>query len=377
MYIYILMFFVWLLISKKWRIQQYNPTDTEKWSLCWKLGIPLFLVMGLRHVCVGSDTEQYLIRFEYSDHFMTDDNYQWEKGYNILNYVINNICHLDFQWLLLATSALFVFVLSRFISRYSTQPLISFYLHVTISIFAMSLSGIRQIIAISICYIAYMMLDGKLDGRYGIKDYVVPTLLVCLAYTFHNSSVIFLPLLAILIAKIRLNKMGAIMCLLVGMSSIVLKSVYGALLGSFMVSKYQDLSLNTNYAANILVLVVPIAITLFCIIYSKTESDGKYNRTISMMFVMIALTVFFINLQSLNNQLGRLSYYFIFSYLVLIPYTFSTMPRASRNVLVPLVLLVCTAYFIIGNMGDVMQIDDYHFFWEDVNWTNRGDALGY
>ena len=113
------------------------------------------------------------------------------------------------------------------------------------------------------------------------------------------------------------------------------------------------------------------------VIYSKTESDGKYNRTVSMMFVMIALTVFFSNLQSLNNQLGRLSYYFIFSYLVLIPYTFSTMPVSLRKFYTPLVLLVCTAYFIIGNMGDVMQIDDYHFFWEDVNWTNRGDALGY
>lgn len=263
MYIYALMVLVWLITSKKWRIQQINPTEEQKWSLCWKLGIPLLLVMGLRHICVGSDTEQYLRRYEYSDLIMTDDNYQWEKGYNILNYVFNNICHLDFQWLLLATSALFVFVLSKFISRYSTSPLLSYYLHLTISIFAMSLSGIRQIIAISICYIAYMILDRKLDVRHSFKDYIVPFLLVGIAYTFHNSSVIFLPLLAMLILKIKLSKKGAFMCLLVGMSSIVLKSVYGALFGYFMVSKYQDLSLNTNYAANILVLVVPIAITLF------------------------------------------------------------------------------------------------------------------
>ena len=80
-------------------------------------------------------------------------------------------------------------------------------------------------------------------------------------------------------------------------------------------------------------------------------------------------------MKTLNGQIGRLSHYFMCSYLVLIPYTFSTMKNLDRKVLLPVVMIVCALYFVIGNSGDIMQIDDYHFFWEDVEWINRGDLI--
>lgn len=51
------------------------------------------------------------------------------------------------------------------------------------------------------------------------------------------------------------------------------------------------------------------------------------------------------------------------------------MKNLDRKVLLPVVMIVCALYFVIGNSGDIMQIDDYHFFWEDVEWINRGDLI--
>lgn len=370
MYLYFLMALLWYIIGRKNNITS-KTTDREKFSICIKMSIPLILVMGLRHVCVGSDTEQYLYRFNNSRSFLDNDYYQWEKGYNYLNYLVNDILQLNWQVFLIIVAAFFCFVLARFIAKYSVSPVFSFYLFMTITIFAMSLSGIRQCIALSICYIALMFILEKEANIRNLKNLIVPVLLVSIAYTFHNSSIIFIPFIILAFLKLRLSKIQTFFVILAGASSIVLKNMFGSIIGGVMIEKYHDFNLSTNYVANILVLIVPISIALFCLFMSKTENDGKYNSTISLMFVFISLTIFFLNLQSLNNQIGRLSYYFIYSYLVLIPYSFSTMTKSESRFYKPLVLLVCTAYFIIGNMGDIMQIDDYHFFWEDVQWVSR------
>lgn len=369
MYIYAILVFVWWLINKQSNPRLKNLSEKAQWSFCFKLSIPLILVLGLRHVSVGSDTEQYKFRYDMSEALMTDENYQWEVGYNILNYFFHNILHLDWQFFLLFVSVFFCVVLARFISNYSKSPLLSFYLHLTIGIFIMSLSGIRQCIAISLCYISFMILLNEEKKKK--RALIISLLLLSIAFTFHNSAVIFLPFLFFLYYRHRLSKAGAFVWILLGISSIAIKGFLGPYIMALAPSKYEHLSLTTNYAANILVLIIPIIIAFFCLYYSKPEKDGKFTHMTSIMFIFISMVIFFVNLQSLNNQIGRLAQYFQYSYLVLIPYSLYSMPQKESKIIKPIIIVVCAFYFVIGNLGDIMQGDEYHFFWEDVKWISR------
>lgn len=370
MYIYAILVLIWWLTDKFFNPKTRIPSEKERWSLCIKFSIPLILVMGLRHVSVGSDTEQYLNRYNMSEDMLTNDYFQWEVGYNYLNYFIHDILHLDWQFFLVIVSTFFCIVLARFISNYSKSPLLSFYFHLTIGIFIMSISGIRQCIAISFCYIAFMLLVNAKERK--LWSLVISILMVAIAFTFHNSSVIFLPFLVITFYRYRLTKMGAFIWILIGMSSIIVKDFIGPYIELLTPQKYADMNLATNYVANILVRIIPIVIAFFCLYFSKTEKDGKYDHVISIMFVFISMVIFFLNMQSLNNQIGRLAQYFQYCYLILIPYSLDTMPKKEPGSLKLLIIVICALYFIIGNTGDIMQGDVYHFFWEDVNWTSRG-----
>ena len=369
MYIYAILVILWWLIDRISHHRSIKLSEKASWSLCLKFSIPLILLMGLRHVSVGSDTEQYHYRYDTSELMLKDEYFQWEVGYNYINYFFHDILRLDWQFFLLFVSSFFCIVLARFISNYSKSPFLSFYLHLTIGIFIMSISGIRQCIAISFCYMAFMLLQNSKERD--IKSLIFSLLMIAIAFTFHNSAIIFSPFLCFLFYRYRLSKNGAFIWIIVGMSSIVIKGLLGSYIMALAPQKYENMSLSTNYAANILVLIIPIVIALFCLFFSKTEKDGKYSHLISTMFVFISMVIFFINMQSLNNQIGRLAQYFQYSYLILIPYCMETMSKKEVQIFKPAIFLICALYFIIGNMGDIMMSDEYHFYWEDVIWRHR------
>ena len=371
MYIYVLLVLLWMLIgtSNKNGVLLFN--DPKRLRFALKMALPLILLMGLRHVGVGSDTEQYAYRFERSMDMMTDPYYQWEVGYNILNYFIHDVLHLNFQFFLLITSAFYCAVLAKFLANFSTNILEGFFLHLTVGIFTMSMSGIRQSLAVSLCIVAFMIANS------GKKTTLIKTgiavIVNLIAYSFHNSSIIFLPFL--FLTNMRLTKRSAFFLLLIGASSQLYKGVLAGVSSVYLPEKYEDMTFSTHYAANVLVYIIPIVISFFCWFFSKTKEDGKYDKIISQMFVFISLTEFFINMMGLNNQLGRLSYYFIYSYYVLIPYAFSSMSNKTKQLFQPVVLFVCAIYFVVGSIGDIMHIDEYHFFWEDVIIQSR-DYMG-
>lgn len=166
-------------------------------------------------------------------------------------------------------------------------------------------------------------------------------------------------------------KTACLLFIMLAQSSQFLKGIIINYAQGYLPAKYEEMSFSTNYAANILIYIIPLLIALFCWYYSKVEIDGKYNKDISLMFMFISCVIFFINMMQLNNQLGRMSFYFTYSYYILIPYAFKCMPTNARVLLQPLMLSVCIAFFIIGSIGDIIHIDEYHFFWEDFIWTIR------
>lgn len=361
MLIYFLLLLIWLVLSVLFSGKGGNVdcNPKSKWRFCLWASIPMILIMGLRGAQVGSDTPAYLDRFENSLYILTEDSMQDEVGYNYLNVLISNILGWNFNALLLITSFFICIVFARFVYHFSPDSLFSYFLHLTIGMFYMSMSGIRQCMAVSFCLLG-LILVYKTDKKF---KRVFAVLLVAIGYTFHNSAFFFLPF--VLLPEFRLSKQKIIIALFLSAFLFIFNDVIANFFIQFTPSRYQSYGLDASYKANYLVYFIPLAIIIFCIISIKPDKQGKYNSDISMMFVFLLLNFFFMAFMPLNNQIGRISFYFINSFVILIPYAIRDIPLRDRGGVKIATCIVCLVYFILGVYGGTLAIDDYYFYWQN------------
>ena len=129
-------------------------------------------------------------------------------------------------------------------------------------------------------------------------------------------------------------------------------------------SRYQTYDIDTNYEANPLVQLIPILIPLYCLYSSKTEEDGKFSNSISMMYLFASLNIFFMSLIQSNNQIGRLAFYFVNCYTILIPYSISSRSYRIDSSIIYIIIILCFLYFFLSVSGGTLSIDNYKFFWQ-------------
>lgn len=364
MVFYFIILFYWLILFVTDKSQKMT-----RGKLFFAI-LPLYLIMALKSVSVGCDTISYYYRYIGAGDMFTAENAMTEQGYNWLSYFFHDIIGVPFYVYYMAVSAFVCYILAIFLKSLSTNIYLSLFIYMTIGLFTMSMSGLRQMLAISICLIPIIWAktceDKGLERRKHIVwRLIVSVLLVVLAYTFHNSAVVFLPVLFLL--NLRLSKNQTIIMMIIGIAStLLLRSLFVNALGFFVTERYEKYGLTGSYAMNILMLLVPIAIGLFCVFVSRPEKGKKtYNKTLSTMFVFLTLVVMFNNLALINNQIQRLGYYFMNSYIIIIPYAIGKLSSNIRKGVMFAIILMCLIFFYLGADGGTLEIDNYKFFWEE------------
>lgn len=292
-----------------------------------------------------------------------------EPGYNWLNYFFHDMLDISFYAYDALMAAFICIVLAVFLKKYTCNLYLSLFLYMTIGLFTMSMSGLRQTLAISLCTIPVIMAydnDGfqHITIRKKVRRFVFGGLCVVAAATLHNSALIFLPILFLF--SIRLSRRQTILLVILATSTILFRELFTRIMSNFLIGRYEDFDLDVGYAMNILVLLLPIAIGLFCAFVSRPDyTDGKYSGMISLMFIFLALQITFNNLALNNNQIGRLGYYFLSSYIILIPYALKCMNQSSRSIVTFVIIVLCLVYFYLGTNEGTLRIDHYKFFWEE------------
>ena len=173
------------------------------------LGLPAFLAM-FRSEYVGNDTSVYASLFYKIASSANYLNYahRYEIGYIYLNKVLSSIFD-NHQILLVITSGYIYFVFGRFIYKYSKSPWLSVFLFFTMRYFDMSMSVIRQMLAIATLILSYDYIIEKKP----LKFYLT-VLIACL---FHVAAIVFLP--AYHISKFKIsNKFTITMLIFTGVS---------------------------------------------------------------------------------------------------------------------------------------------------------------
>ena len=326
--------------------------------LTFIIGVSMFLVMGLRHYTVGSDIEHYLDVYNNDNLWTASFINQFEFGYYGFLRVLKFI-GIGNQGYIIIVSFIFSYSFSVFFKRYSSNILMSFYLYLTIGLFTVSMSAIRQSFAISIILFAVsLLLERKV---------VFYLIVVLIASTFHRSAIIMLPLVFLSNVKLINLKKGLVLYFII-LSVLLIKNYIFQFAIPFIPEKYMELYIiaDNENQINVLLVVISLLIPLFMLFFWKLPIEKKENenKENALFFIMTLMGSLFTILGLINPMVTRLTYYFIPGYIILIPNIINSLKiRKNRFILYLIISILSLVYFIISTIDGTLKIDNYKFFW--------------
>ena len=185
MTIYILLVIYIFAVSIFCKLTIKNKELQEKWILilCW---VVIFLILALKKDTVGSDIAGYAIQYNMAENMslFNLDYIYFEPGYVFITNLFSKI--ISFQMFLVVIYGVSCFAWYKVLRKYSANATIGCLMFVCYDCFVFYVSGIRQLIAMSVCLFAYMLLDKR--TKKGTIGFI---LLVLIATTIHQSAFIF------------------------------------------------------------------------------------------------------------------------------------------------------------------------------------------
>jgi hypothetical protein len=357
--IYFELVIFWLLLYLIMRNSAFQGKQGRLWFSLLS-GVAIFLVMGLRHPDVGTDTNQYLFLYNNrSLDMLSLEIFKFDEwGFYTINTVIN-ILGFENQGYILVVSLIISLSFSLFFYKYSKNILLSFYLHLTIGLFSMSMSGLRQTLAVCLILLAF---------HFFIKrNHIVFFALVLVAYTFHHSAIVFLPVF--LLRNVIISKKRGILLLVVVTSTLFFRELFTPLIELVAPDRYlerYDL-ISDAYHVNPLLILIAIAIPTVCLFFWNNISklEKKEKELYSNLFILSCINIL-LNILSLNsNMIGRLSFYFIPFIVILIPNIISGIRnKRLRIIAIYFCIILPLIQFITSTPGGAYNIDQFKFFFQ-------------
>lgn len=279
--------------------------------------VPLFLLSifaGIRSSKVGTDTGAYAAIFELNlDPRYYEFNPNVEIGYQYFEYILLNLTH-NYYWLFLIAAFFIVYSFLLIIKKYSINYLLSVFVYITLGIYTFFFNGLRQGIAIAICFLALPYLINKIFLKY--------LLFVFLASFFHISAWVMLPFYFLVHANFKLQYKV--------LSSFLFSLFVSGLLISYLA---QD---NIRYEA-----------------YTEvSDSAGGYIMLLFYLFFAIVICLLCKKERLINNEYKVFEQIYLCGLFLVIPITFlgtsASGPQRVLNYFIP--MLVFLIPFIVSKL---------------------------
>lgn len=317
----------------------------------------LTVLISLRNKYIGNDTTGYIRMFDrYSMLGWAQlSRAEYEVGYLYLNKLVS--LFTDDPQVFLAVAAILVSALIYpTYRRLCIDPSLTIVLFGILPTFAMAFSGIRQMIAIAIGFVAY-----ELTRRKKLLSFLLS---VSIAVTFHSSAVMLFAMYPLYHARITRKH------LLIVVPVILLIYVYNAPIFTYLLALLERF---TRFEGQIIESNAYMMILLFSVftVYAFVIPDERQmdEETIGLRnFLLFALILQFF--APLHVLAMRMNYYYIIYIPLLLPKIIESRSRRwnqvalfSRHVMV----LFFTLYFFMNlTNSNPLNIYPYHFFWENI-----------
>ena len=332
-----------------------GDVTTDKTKKRWYFflcGVCIVFVMGFRDRFTGTtDTDNYcrvfdsIARYSNFKEYLTksklfeDGLFFSEAGFSFFVFFLTRIFS-DAQALIFFSSLFITVCTLLFIWKNSLSPAMSILMYITLGLFTFNMNGMRQAMAMSVCALAYEHVKNKKLGKFLVT--------VFFAMMFHKTAIFFALVYPLSGMKLKFSHVV----------------VFAAVLGAFIlfanrfVSIFDDLA-DKNYSDSeavegggfITVAIYALVIGLSLFFH---RDWNKENSLLLLSLSMVGLILYLARYFSIQIY-ERMSYYFFYALLILLPIFVSNFDGKSRvlvNGIIALLSLFLLMYRINGSVFD-------------------------
>ena len=341
------------IIGFEWDYKKKNTV-----SLAFFFVVLTVLIM-FRHKSVGTDTRNYIHFFEswQSMSWIEIGKDSMEVGFSYFNKAVSIISKESRFFLAVTAIAVSAMIYPTY-RRLCADASLTIVLFVTMSTFVMMFSGIRQMIAVGIGFVAY---------EFTRQKKIVPFIVcVVLAITFHTSAFMIAFMYPLYHARITKKWLYAVVPFLFVV--LVFNKQIFMILG-YILERYAgyDASITKTGAYTMLILFAIFTVFAFLVpdeLLLDEETIGLRN------FLLLALILQMF--APLHTIAMRMNYYYIIFIPLLLPKIikcrsdrWEQVALWGRNIMVVFFFMY---FFVNASGGGSLNVFPYHFFWESVYW---------
>lgn len=318
-------------------------------------GIELALIWGLlcfKSESVGIDTSMYRHVYEVS-HGYIDEGLIWNWKMQPLYYFLFGTLSglkLGFRTAQLLIYTFSVWTISFFCKKYAKEKELALYLWVCMESLWFYMSGIRQMISVSVGLLCFDAIIEKKKAK--------AILLATVSVLFHKSAVIIFLALVLLFyipSKNMLYMVGTAAC----MAILVLPNSAVLWLANFL--DFGVYGESVGQSSNFLLILIYIVMCVFFMCFSMKASYSSYED--GVLAALFFLCVLIMCASGKFFLISREAYYFTLPLCV----TFSNVcERIRSRKHLFLIILICTCfaiYYFKSLQSNVLNVVPYHFFW--------------
>ncbi len=310
----------------------------------------MLLIMGLRHYSLGStDTLHYYdamkraLSSESWKYFFDPDLY--EVGSQLFIFALSRIFS-DPQWLLVISSLIFIIGILYFVDHNSDDIPLSITLYLTLGLMLFHVQGLRQSLAMSICLFAYEQAKNKHLVRF--------VLLVLFATAFHQTAIVFLPVY--ILCRMKFSKKNLFFMCIVAIIIVGNAAKIMEIANDYFDRTYTDAVDQGGFISTLIYVII----LLFTLAFDKEIKNNSMQTP--LLYVLIVGFVSYILRYFGALAAERISFYFVFSQLALLPNTIKIVVKKDQIIMRMIIITLAVTLMVYRMNGS--EFVPYMFFWE-------------
>lgn len=320
----------------------------------------LWLVCAMKAPSVGIDIDGYKRVYEASAQWEWFDFSQvyYEEGYTVLMQLFSKL-GADFQLFNAFVYTVIYVPWFVFLNRYTRQPTMSLLIYICYQFWVFNMSGLRQGMAMSICLMAFIILEKK-----SLRRIILFVVVVLAASTIHRSAIIFLVALGVYLFSVKISTLllFCVSYLLAIVFRPTVVSAVNSIAGKYQVS--ETITLGGSF-------VMLVGFTCFCfyIVY-RVEASRKDTHKVRLVNVNISHAAVYMMLCSIalylvlngSNMLRGASYASMFLTIALPNSTTACTWKSKVYVNCAVSVFLLVLYFSDVLLANQLNIIPYKVF---------------
>lgn len=291
----------------------------------------VIMFQGLRSFSVGTDIVRYIPGFlsigKNVSLSFTAKYANFEIGYILLNKIIYML-GLRERGFLIVMAIIIQAPIFYTMYKYSESPLLSVFAYFAFGNFLMTFSGLRQSIAMAICFFAYTCIKKKKWIRYYF--------LIFLAYLFHKSAIIGVIIYPIYHIKNNKSFFPFAICL------IALCFLFRNQIFAFASKIYYSEEISTTETGAYTMFIA--FLLLYIVSFFLQDGDAEYSGLMNILLIIILIYT----LAPVHDYITRMAFPLSLYLTILIPKVVDRVKRRvkEKSIISVLSNILCIACFL-------------------------------